>query len=86
MSAEKQARERMVQQRLENQHIQETMLNRTEAETQAGGEYLIEEQAREQMTQQRLNKQHLDESMLTRAEAEVTISASDEPNSCVRKS
>ena len=72
MSTEKQAREQMAQQRLENEHLQESMLNRAEAEVQQGDHATTDDLARQQMTQQRLEAEQTQESMLTRSEAEIT--------------
>lgn len=72
MSTEKQAREQMVQQRLENEHLQESMLNRAEAEVQQGDNAATEDLARQQMAQQRQEAEHIQEAMLTRTEAEIT--------------
>ena len=72
MSTEKQAREQMAQQRLENEHIQESMLNRAEAEVQQGDNAATEDLARQQMAQQRQEVEHIQEAMLTRTEAEIT--------------
>lgn len=71
MTTEKQAREQMAQQRRENEHIQESMLNRAEAEVQQGDNHTTEDLARQQMTQQRLEAEHSNESMLSRSEAEI---------------
>lgn len=73
MSTEKQAREQMAQQRLENEHLQESMLNRAEAEVQQGDNAATtEDLARQQMAQQRQEAEHIQEAMLTRTEAEIT--------------
>ncbi|MFB2880105.1 hypothetical protein [Floridanema aerugineum] len=72
MTTEKQAREQMAQQRLEMEHLQESMLNRAEAEVQQGDNSATEELARQQMTQERLEAEQTNESMLTRSEAEIT--------------
>ncbi len=77
MSTEKQAREFMVQQRQNDEHLQESMLSRAEAEVSKSShtEAVTQEQARELMTQKRQDKAHLQESMLNRAEAEIGISS-----------
>ncbi len=74
MSTEKQAREFMVQQRQNDEHLQESMLSRAEAEVSKSShtEAVTQEQARELMTQQRHREEHLHESLLSRAEAELT--------------
>jgi multidrug efflux pump subunit AcrA (membrane-fusion protein) len=76
MSNEKRARERVVQQRQHDEHLQELMLNRAEAEVNnpSNAEAVTQEQARELLTQQRQHDEHLQESMLNRAEAEIGIS------------
>lgn len=80
MSTEKQARERMVQQRQHDEHLQESMLSRAEAEISNSSEAEVTpEHARELMTQQRQDKAHLQEAMLNRAEAEVGISCNPTP-------
>ncbi len=77
MSTEKQARERMVQQRQHEEHVQESMLSRAEAELSnpSDAEAVTPEQARELMAQQRHNDARLQEAMLNRAEAEVGLSS-----------
>ncbi|MGA9380981.1 MAG: hypothetical protein WBV73_19625 [Phormidium sp.] len=72
MSTEKQAREQMAQQRLGDEHLQESMLNRAEAEVQQGDNAVTEDLARQQMAQQRLEAEQIQEAMLTRTEAEIT--------------
>ena len=72
MNTEKQAREQMAQQRLENEHLQESMLNRAEAEVQQENHATTDDLARQQMTQQRLEAEQVQESMLIRTEAEIT--------------
>jgi len=74
MSTEKQAREQMVQQRLENEHTQNIMLNRAEAEVQQGTNGVTEDLARQQLAQQRLEEEQIQETMLTRTSAEITES------------
>ncbi len=76
MSNEKRARERVVEQRQHDEHLQESMLNRAEAEvnSSSNAEAVTQGQARELLTQQRHDKAHLQESMLNRAEAEIGIS------------
>ncbi len=80
MSTEKQARERMVQQRQHDEHLQKLMLSRTEAEVSNSSDAEVTpEHARELMTQQRQDDAHLQAAMLNRAEAEVGISCNPTP-------
>ncbi len=76
MSTQEQARELMAQQRHNDEHLQESMRSRAEAEVNNPSkvEAIAQEQARELMTQQRQEEEHLQESMLNRTEAEIGIS------------
>ncbi|HEY9298949.1 MAG TPA: hypothetical protein VIQ31_21865 [Phormidium sp.] len=74
MSTEEQARQQMAQQRREKEHLQESMLNRAEAEVQQENHATTDDLARQQMTQERLEAEQTNESMLTRSEAEITDS------------
>ncbi|NMG18565.1 hypothetical protein [Brasilonema bromeliae] len=80
MTTQDKARELMVQQRLQDEHLHESMLNRAEAAHPSGTEGMTQEEARELMAQQRHHEKHLHESMLNRAEAEVGL-PSDNTNS-----
>ncbi len=74
MSTEKKARERMIEQRHHDEHVQESMLTRAEAELEnPNGDAVTQEQARELLTQQRHDKAQSQEAMLNRAEAEVGL-------------
>jgi hypothetical protein len=74
MNSQEQARELMTQQRQEEEHLHESMLNRaeTEVDNSSDTQAVTQEQARELMTQQRHREEHLHESLLSRAEAELT--------------
>lgn len=76
MSIEDHAREVLTQHRHHDQHLKETMLNRTEAEVDnlAGEDAQTQEQARELLAQQRHHKEHLKETMLNRTESELNAS------------
>jgi hypothetical protein len=71
MNAEETARELMAQQRQQEAHRQESMLNRSEEELETVSTSAIAEEARELMAEQRQQEEHLQESMLSRAEEEV---------------
>lgn len=72
MSIEDHAREVLTQHRQHDQHLKETMLNRTEAEVDnhSGEDAQTQEQARELLAQHRHHDQHLKETMLNRTESE----------------
>lgn len=69
---QQEAREVMVQQRQEEEHLQQSMLNRTTAEANAS-ESDIQAEARELMAENRHDQEHLEQAMLNRAAAEVGI-------------
>jgi hypothetical protein len=73
MSIEEQAREVLTQQRRHDKHLNETMLNRAEAEVDhpVGADPQTQEQARELLAQQRHHDEQLKQTMLNRAEAEI---------------
>lgn len=73
MNTEEKARELMAERRHHDQHLQESMLNRAEAEVNQPNtaEAQTQEQARELMAEQRHHDEHVQESMRSRAEAEV---------------
>lgn len=73
MSTNEQARERLAQQRHQEEHLKETMLNRSEAEIQSAdaSNHTIDEQAREALTDERQHEAHLKETMLDRAQSEI---------------
>ncbi|ARV60437.1 hypothetical protein BZZ01_18970 [Nostocales cyanobacterium HT-58-2] len=73
MNTEDKARELMTQQRQQDEHLHESMLNRAETAYPTQTEAMTEEEARELMTQQRHHEKHIHESMLNRAEAEVGL-------------
>ncbi|WP_017318171.1 hypothetical protein [Mastigocladopsis repens] len=81
MSTQDKARELMVQQRLQDEHLHESMLNRAEAVHRSGTEAMTQEEARELMVQQRHHAKHLHESMLNRAEAEVGLPSDNNDSS-----
>jgi hypothetical protein len=71
MNTNESARELMTQQRHQQEHRQESMLNRSEEGLKTTENAEVEEEARELMAQQRQKEEHIQESMLERAEAEV---------------
>jgi hypothetical protein len=77
MTTEDLARKNLTQQRQQDEHLQDMMLNRTEAELHSTGEgdAIAAEHARETLTQQRQQEEHVKENMLHRAEAEITQKA-----------
>jgi uncharacterized membrane protein YccC len=71
MKARKTARELVAQQRQQDKHQHESMLNRSQEALETVSTSEIEEEARELMTEQRQEEEHLQASMLGRAETEV---------------
>lgn len=80
MSAQEQARELMAKQRHHDEHLQESISGRAQAEVNKPKAYkaVTQEQAPELMTQQRHHDEHLQESMLNRAEVEEAADSSQE--------
>ena len=76
MSTNEKTRELLTEQRRHDEHLQETMLNRAEAELENSSEEdkPTQEQARELLTEQRHHDEDLQEKMLDRAEAEIEVS------------
>jgi flagellar hook-basal body complex protein FliE len=77
MSTEEQARELLTQQRHDDEHLRESMLDRAEAEVDNpnDADNLTQKQARELVAEQRHNDEHLKEAMLNRAKADISISS-----------
>jgi HSP20 family protein len=73
LSVEKQAREEMVKERHHEEHIQQTMRDRTLQELENPQTAEVKEEAREAVTKQRHQEEHIEETMHTRAAAEVGI-------------
>jgi hypothetical protein len=71
MNAKDSARELMTQKRQQEEHRQESMLNRSQEELATANNAEIEEEARELMAEQRQQEERLEETMLSRAEAEI---------------
>ncbi|GAB1537701.1 hypothetical protein NUACC21_03520 [Scytonema sp. NUACC21] len=72
MNTEDKARELMAKQRQHEEHLQESMLNRADAEVHNPNvETVTQEEARELLAQQRQHTEHLQESMRHRAEGEI---------------
>lgn len=76
MSTDDKTRELLTEKRHHEEHRQETMLNRAEAELENSGEAdnPTQEKARELVTEQRRHDEDLQEKMLDRAEAEIQAS------------
>ena len=66
MSTQDKARELMAKERQQEEHLQETMLERV-AETDTTITEIVAEKARELLTDERQSGKHLDETMLERA-------------------
>jgi hypothetical protein len=66
MSTQDKARELMAKERHQEEHLQETMLERTADPDKAVADTL-EEKARELLASERQSEKHLDETMLERA-------------------
>ncbi|MCU0535106.1 MAG: hypothetical protein MUD14_14560 [Hydrococcus sp. Prado102] len=71
MKARKTARELATQQRQQDEHRHESMLNRSQEALETASTSEIEKEARELMTEQRQEKEHLQASMRDRAETEL---------------
>lgn len=71
-NTQQEAREAMVQQRQEEEHLHQSMLNRTTTEVSAS-ESEIQAEARELMVENCHEQEHLEQTMLNRAAAEVGI-------------
>lgn len=76
MSTDDKTRELLTEKRHHNEHLQETMLNRAEAELENSSQEdkPTEEKARELVTEKRHHGEDLQEKMLDRAEAEIRVS------------
>lgn len=74
MNTDEQARELMAKNRLQQEHLQESMHNRALEEVEQPANHLEEEKARELMAQERQHEEHLQESMLNRTSEEVGLS------------
>ena len=74
--AEQKAREAMVQKRLNNEHIEETMHSRVASELENSDSTLITEEARINATKQRQHDEHLEETMRSRIQAEIDAPSS----------
>ncbi|HAJ61825.1 MAG TPA: heat-shock protein Hsp20 [Cyanobacteria bacterium UBA8543] len=71
LSMQQKAREAMTQQRRHEQHLQQTMHARAEAELETPMPSDIQEEVRESMTGQRQHDEHLQDTMLSRSATEV---------------
>lgn len=73
MDTSEQSRKRLAQKREHDEHQQDRMRSRAEAELDQGtsAEAFINEQTREAMTQRRRHEKHQKESILNRAEEEL---------------
>ncbi|MBE9014920.1 hypothetical protein C7Y66_05180 [Chroococcidiopsis sp. CCALA 051] len=80
MSTREEAREAMTQQRQQEENLQQSMLQRTEAELADSGESEIQQSARERMTAQRQQEEHLQQSMLSRSATEVGLPTQTDPS------
>lgn len=72
-NTQQEARQAMIQQRQDEEHLQQSMLNRTAAEVNVPADGNIQAEARELMVENRQDEEHLHESMLNRASAEVGV-------------
>jgi len=78
MSTNEQARERLAQQRQHEEHVQETMRERSEESIRADNtDAQTEEKAREHLTQERHHEEHVQQTMLNRSEAELQDKGTD---------
>jgi hypothetical protein len=75
MNPQDKPREAMTQQRLQDEHLQETMLSRSEAEVGASQEDSLREEARQRMVEQRKQEEHVQETMLNRTATETGIAS-----------
>lgn len=73
MSTREEAREAMTQQRQQEENLQQSMLQRSEAELADSAESEIQQTARELMTEQRQQAEHLQQTMLSRSATEVGL-------------
>lgn len=71
MSTQEEARKAMTENRQHQEHIQENMLSRSQAEIEKSSISEIEEEARETMVEKRQHDKHTRENMLSRSEAEI---------------
>jgi hypothetical protein len=72
MNSQEQARELAAKERQQEEHIKESMLNRTQAEVHnpSGTDNFTQEQARELAAKERQHEEHIKESMLNRAKSQ----------------
>ena len=72
MDITEKAREKLVEDRQHQEHLQETMLSRTQTEVENGeADQVVLEQAREALAKHLQQEEHVQESMLERAEEEI---------------
>ncbi|MCM1984933.1 hypothetical protein [Lyngbya confervoides] len=71
MNVKKQARERLTQDRKQEEHLHENMVSRAQSEPHEIEEETLAEQAREILAEKRLHEKQLEQSMLERAAEEV---------------
>lgn len=71
MNIEEQARERLAQQRQHEEHLEESILKRSEDSLHQEHDHQTDEQARELLAQKRQEEEHLRETMLNRSESEI---------------
>jgi hypothetical protein len=73
MSTEQEAREAMSQQRQQEEHLHQSMLNRSQAQIKTPIDSSTQEEARKLLVEQRQQEEQTHQSMLSRSEAEVGI-------------
>ncbi|MBF2064853.1 MAG: Hsp20/alpha crystallin family protein [Calothrix sp. C42_A2020_038] len=71
LNVSEKAREAMAQERLHNEHLQQTMHERAASELDTRTYSNVDEEARNAMTEQRLNEEHIQETMHSRAKTEL---------------
>jgi hypothetical protein len=71
MSINEEARELMAQERKHDEHIHESMLNRSVQDLETHPTDGTDEKARELLAQERHHQEHLQENMLSRATEEI---------------
>lgn len=68
---DEQARERLAHQRQHDEHTQDTLLTRAEAEIHEGPTSVVEEKARQSMAKQLHEADHTQDTLLERSEEEL---------------
>lgn len=71
MTTQEQARKAMAQHRQHEEHLNESMLRRSQEKIDRASSQELEEEARELMVEQRQHEEHLKENILSRSEEEI---------------